>query len=244
MCAPDLGVGDDGWQHGDDVGGRPGGRGRSRLEVEARERGRRCWSWSRRAVLWRWRGCRRCRGSVRLGDGQPVENAPGHTCSRLPAPVASRSWRAFSSATWVRTQLGQRHPEAHHALDGPSVLLALEVDATSASRAHDTAAKRCHGRPSRRWEDREANARVHEHVKACYGSMPAASGGGRGGERRGDRCDSAHPRVLSPCDAFCCVSERHFQGHSGRLVLRRFPPPRRTMTVRRGQSPFPQRNRG
>jgi hypothetical protein len=172
--------------------------GRSRLEVEARERGRRCWSWSRRAVLWRWRGCGRCRGSFGLGDGQPVENAPAQTCSRLPAPIASRSWRAFSSATWVRT------PNSASAIPKRTTRWMAHQCARSGGRCNERQPSPRHSgqavsRQAQQALGGQGGERSGARTRECVlRSMPAASVGGRGGARRGDRCGSARPRCCRP----------------------------------------------
>jgi hypothetical protein len=107
VCAPDLGVGDDGsGRAGDDVGGRPGGRG-TVMVAEGRGRGAGL-ELVVAAVMW--------------------------AISRVGSVSGDRSgWAAASwSKTWpgraqlarlqrrhlgTHAQLRQRHPEAHYAVD-------------------------------------------------------------------------------------------------------------------------------
>jgi hypothetical protein len=104
VCAPDLGVGDDGWgRTADDVGGRPGGRGTVMVGGRGAREGAAVLELVEAGGVVAMARVRSVSGISRAGRRPAGRNAPGQACSRLPAPIASRSWRAFSSATWVRT---------------------------------------------------------------------------------------------------------------------------------------------
>jgi hypothetical protein len=188
VCAPDLGIGDDGsGRAGDDVGGRPSGRGTVRV-AEGRRRGAGLELVVAGGDVGDVEGGVGVGGSVRLGGGQLVEDAaragtacapsaapPGYTRPTPPAlsrsaPRVGRPLGLLAQVVDERAQLPPRH-------SGQPV----------SRQAQQALAIMTGGRRGERSGARTRESLLQERVRA--------SSGGRGGERRGDRCDSGDGRV-------------------------------------------------
>jgi hypothetical protein len=167
-------------QAGDDVGGRPGGRGTVMI-AEGRGRGAGLELVVAGGDVGDVEGGVGVGGSVRLGGGQLVEDVagaarafsgapPGYTRPTPPAP--SRSARRVGRPLGLLAQVVGERAQLRPTTQRPSGVTAGLAGVGN----HD-------GGP----RGERSGARTRE---CLLWQRVRASGGGRGGERRGDRCDS------------------------------------------------------